>query len=118
MTAQTAFDFSVTEIEKKNIILDAMENDFPKFFERSRKWCRSFCYHNKGFMKYGIRNSITTDDLREYLNLQIKDNGDNNLMGSVLRRGFKKTGAWYASKAKGSHGRAIIIWQVLPKGHK
>jgi len=118
MTAQTAFDFSVTEATKKAAILDNMENNFPEFYKKSRSWCRRFCYQNKGFRKYDIINSVTTDDLREYLGLEIKANGDNNIMGGVLRKGFKNTGERYASKTQGSHGNLIVIWQVLPKEGK
>lgn len=115
---QTTLDFGMTEAEKKAFVLDAIENNFPKFLETVRKWGRHFCYSNKGFMKYGLINAITTDDVRNHFNIPTKSNGDNNIMGSVFRVGFAKSGEWYASKVEGSHGRPILVWQCFPKGGK
>ena len=111
---QTTLDFSMSEAQKKAFVLDAIENNFPKFLETVRKWARHYCYSNQGFMTYKVTNCVTADDVRKHFEIPTKANGDNNIMGSVFRKGFTKTGQFYSSKTEGSHGRPIVIWQRFP----
>ena len=101
-----------TEAEKQKAILIMMEKDNKSWLYEARKRARRFCYQNKGFPKYGIPYSITSDDVRELMG--IENSGfkySNNVMGSLFRDGrFKKTGEYYASKALGSHGSIRAIW--------
>ncbi len=106
----------LTELDKKEEALDSFEYTDSSWLKEARKQARHFCYANKGYPKYNLPNCITSDDARELMN--IKNSGikySNNVMGAVFRDGrFKRVG-YYQSKANGSHGNIIAIWQLKGK---
>jgi len=114
MTAQTSLKFEETETEKKTRVLSYIEDNYKYFLVEVRKYARWFCYKNRGYPKYGIRNSVTANDIREYFEIEKQIDGSNNIMGQVFRVGWDRVG-WYSSKQPGSHGTVIGIWTPVKK---
>jgi hypothetical protein len=82
-----------------------------------RRAARHFCYTNKGLLKYGMCNTVTSDDIRADKGIvpisrhDWRHTYEHNILGVVFREGFERVG-YYQSKAEGSHGRVIGIWRM------
>jgi hypothetical protein len=100
-----------TELETKQTVLNLFEERHPDFINEARKLARWFCYSNQGFKAHGVPNTVTADDVRDMMMVNTRKDTDNNTMGSIFRKGFKRVG-FTQSKAEGGHGRVIGLWSV------
>lgn len=109
----------MTEVDKKNQALENLEHSTGKrHLENCRKKARHYCYTNRGNDKYKHPYSVTSDDVRELMEIETIESGSkfpkaNNINGRIFwGDDWIFTGEYHTSKAKNSHGNKIKIWQL------
>ena len=107
-----------TEQQIKRRKLKEMASRRNEYLETLRKTARHLCYSNAGFPFYRVPNIVTSDDVRECLEINPLPRGhydplgSRNLHGAIFSDGHWSLVGFVSSRAKGRHGSLIRAWTL------